>query len=229
MTGADVGGTEHTVDIPATGTILPDGLLQVEQDRYADHVAWKDGGMGRITAAMDLRLGRRVAIKEPRVHSEELRARFEREARLTARLQHPSIVRVQDAGRWPSGRPFYVMELVQGRQLDQVLRTMPTFEERLALLPHVLAVADAMAYAHGQRIIHRDLKPQNVVIGEFGETVVVDWGLAKDLSSDEVAGNDEQPTTEPSETGSTSLTHYGEVLGTPAYMSPEQAEGRSAD
>src|SRR4051812_8337629 len=138
--------------------------------------------MGRIVSARDLRLNRTVAIKELRVQSPELRARFEREALLTARLEHPSIVSIHEAGRWPSGEPFYAMKLVPGRPLDEVIAGATTLAKRLALLPHVVAVADALAYAHQQRVIHRDLKPQNVLVGEFGETVVIDWGLAKDLS-----------------------------------------------
>ncbi|HEV8321085.1 MAG TPA: protein kinase [Myxococcota bacterium] len=195
------------------------------------------GGMGRIVAARDLRLGRPVAIKELRKARPDLMRRFQREALLTARLQHPAIVCVYEAGRWPSGEPFYAMKLVTGKPLDRVVAETPRFDERLALLPAVITVADALAYAHEQRIIHRDLKPANVLVGAFGETVVIDWGLAKDLSAvavpDEVeaapaaaagaAAVPDEPAAQPSE------TKAGAVLGTPAYMPPEQAQGHAVD
>ena len=93
-----------------------------------------------------------------------------REALLTARLQHPAIVPVHEAGRWPTGEPFYAMKLVSGRPLDALIGEARTLDQRLSLLPHLLAVAEAIAYAHSRGIIHRDLKPQNVLVGDFGET-----------------------------------------------------------
>jgi hypothetical protein len=111
------------------------------------------GGMGRIMAAHDCRLGRPVAIKELLIDSSELHARFEREARITARLQHPAIVNLLDAGEWPGGEPFYVMKLVTGESLDTAIAQRPTLEERLALLPNVIAAVDALAYAHSMRVI----------------------------------------------------------------------------
>ena len=140
------------------------------------------GGMGRIMFARDRRLGRSVAIKELLLESGELRARFEREARITAKLQHPAIVNLLEAGTWPNGEPFYVMKLVTGESLEKVIAERPTLDTRLALLPNVIAAVDALAYAHNMRVIHRDLKPANVLVGEFGETVVIDWGMAKDLA-----------------------------------------------
>src|SRR5262245_32090489 len=205
---------------------FPD-LLQVDTDRYADRAVMTQGGMGRIVVARDRRLRRRVAVKELRTQSAALRARFEREALLTARLQHPSIVSSYEAGRWPSGEPFYAMRLVPGRPFDQVIAAASTLGSRLALLPHVLAVADALAYAHKERVIHRDLKPQNVLVGEFGETVVIDWGLAKDLTDALAEGSlAGSPYREPADMGA---TRVGDILGTPAYMPPEQAEGKPAD
>jgi tetratricopeptide (TPR) repeat protein len=202
-----------------------DQLAPVDPAHYADRVALTQGGMGRIVSARDRRLGRRVALKELRDNRPSLRARFEREALLTARLEHPSIVSLHEAGRWPSGAPFYAMRLVSGRSLDRVIAETTNLEERLALLPHVLAVADALAYAHEQRVIHRDLKPHNIMIGEFGETVVIDWGLAKDLTvaDDPAAAPDRSADASGAETGA------GQILGTPAYMPPEQADGLSVD
>ncbi len=144
--------------------------------------------------ASDTRLNRPVAIKELLGSAGEVaEERFVREALLTARLQHPSIVPLYEAGRWPSGAPFYAMKLVTGRSLEDVIAESLTLPQRLALLPHVLAAAEAMAYAHSERIIHRDLKPANVLVGAFGETVVIDWGLAKDLAAPEVDGLEQEP------------------------------------
>jgi eukaryotic-like serine/threonine-protein kinase len=139
------------------------------------------GGMGRVFAGRDLRLERPVAIKMLRASDVAAAARFEREVKLAARLQHPGVVPVYDAGFWPSGEPFLVMKLVLGQSLARVIRDAETLADRMALLPHVIAAADAVAFAHDQSIVHRDLKPTNILVGAFGETVVVDWGLAKDL------------------------------------------------
>src|ERR1044071_286529 len=140
------------------------------------------GGLGRVSRAHDVQLGRDVAIKEliSRGHVSELR--FLREALITARLEHPGIVPVYEAGRWSDGTPLYAMKLVAGRPLRDLILERKTVDERIGLLHHVIAVADAIAYAHGRNIIHRDLKPANVIVGDFGETIVIDWGLAKDLS-----------------------------------------------
>jgi tetratricopeptide (TPR) repeat protein/tRNA A-37 threonylcarbamoyl transferase component Bud32 len=200
-------------------------LVTVARDLYADRQLLAEGGMGKVVIARDRRLGRRVAIKELRVDNVATRARFEREAMLTARLEHPGIVGVHEAGRWPSGEPFFAMRVIQGRSLDKVFQQRRDHAARLALLPTVLAVADAVAYAHEQGIIHRDLKPHNVMVGEFGETVVIDWGLAKALHDDD-SGAGAQPLPLP-ESGD--LTIHGSVIGTPMYLPPEQARGEEVD
>src|SRR5262249_36594426 len=161
-------------------------------------------------------------------------SRFQREALITARLQHPGIVPVYEAGRWPSGEPFFAMKLVSGRPLDKVIAEATSLPARLALLPRLAAACDAMAYAHSQRIIHRDLKPGNVLIGDFGETVVIDWGLAKDLdAADSPESANRAPRARKSqpkiEHQSSTLTVAGSVMGTPAYMAPEQARGETVD
>jgi tetratricopeptide (TPR) repeat protein len=188
------------------------------------------GGMGRVVSATDRRLGRPVAIKELHRDVAGGATRFVREALVTARLQHPSIVPVYEAGRWPDGVPFYAMKMVSGQSLSLLIRARHTLSARLALLPHVIAVAEAIAYAHSQRIIHRDLKPANVLVGPFGETVVVDWGLAKDLSrpSDEPAtpASKDPPAVAGASADSTVV---GTVLGTPHFMPPEQARGEAVD
>jgi tetratricopeptide (TPR) repeat protein len=167
------------------------------------------GGMGRISIAEDTLLHREVAIKELLAPSTALAARFHRELALTSRLQHPSIVSIHDGGTWPSGEPFYVMRLVSGQSLDRVIARHASVAARIGLLPHGIAMVDALAYAHSEGIIHRDLKPANILVGDFGETVVIDWGLARDLRAPD---GDERL-----------------VVGTPAYMAPEQARGEVVD
>ncbi|HEY1810951.1 MAG TPA: serine/threonine-protein kinase [Kofleriaceae bacterium] len=225
-TGSESGTSSRRGSRPSIAS-SPDylELRVVDPDHYALVREIARGGMGRIWMARDRRLGRDVALKEVLVDSEAIVRRFEREARITARLQHPSIVGVHEAGVWPSGEPFYAMRLVSGRSLDDAIAATTSFADRLALLPNLLAVADAMAYAHGQRVIHRDLKPRNIVVGEFGETVVIDWGLAKDLGDSldletSIAGIG---TSGPGETTA------GDILGTPSYMPPEQAAGEGVD
>jgi serine/threonine protein kinase/tetratricopeptide (TPR) repeat protein len=223
-----------------------DELPLADPAQYISEREVARGGMGRIIAAHDRHLGRPVALKELLHADAEQAARFRREALITARLQHPAIVPVYQAGRWPSGEPFYAMKLVSGRPLDRVIADADTLAARLSLLPSIIAAVDAIAYAHSRRVVHRDLKPANVLVGDFGEIVVIDWGLAKDLDApteDDVATAPpakKEPTERIAE-GSTnrkpksqsgdsaSLTVAGAVMGTPAYMPPEQARGDSVD
>lgn len=179
------------------------------------------GGMGSIRTARDRRLGRTVAIKQ--LAPGAAAARFEREALITAKLQHPAIIPVYEAGRLPSGEPFYAMRLIPGKSLDREVETRTTLADRIALLPNLIAAVDAVAYAHTNRVIHRDLKPSNILIGEFGETVVIDWGLAKNL--DETA--DHVPDAGPYRNPGKAHTIQGSVLGTPAFMAPEQSRGEA--
>jgi len=183
------------------------------------------GGNGRITKARDRRLQREVALKQLN-HARSGHSRFVREALLTARLQHPSIIPVYEYGRFASGEPFFAMKLVHGQSLRDAIRERATLEQRLELLPNVLAVADAIAYAHSERVIHRDLKPSNVLIGAFGETVVIDWGLAKDLDGDESVDPSSHAT---ADIAAIDATNTGAILGTPVYMPPEQALGEPVD
>jgi serine/threonine protein kinase len=181
------------------------------------------GGMGRILLAIDRRLGRRVAIKELLSTKEDLRARFLRETLLTASLQHPGVVPVYEAGQWPTGTPFYAMKLISGVTLRDLLDETPR-ERRLALLPRLIAAVDAVTFAHVRRVVHRDLKPSNILCGPYGDTYVIDWGLAKILDpSLEQSLRPDQP---PSPSG---MTDAGQVMGTPGYMSPEQASGAAVD
>jgi serine/threonine protein kinase len=216
------------------------GLTAVGPEAYAVIEVFAEGGIGRILRAHDRRLDRPVALKELLTASRSLEERFVREARLTARLQHPGVVPIYEVGRWPSGEPFYAMRLVAGGPLLDRIAAAPSLDQRLALLPHVITVAEAMAYAHSQRIIHRDLKPENVLVGEYGETVVIDWGLAKDLAEEtaeapveRAAGRAPSATSSSSSgrrrVGRESLTVMGAVMGTLAYMPPEQAYGDPVD
>jgi eukaryotic-like serine/threonine-protein kinase len=202
-------------------------LPEVPSSAYVLGTEIARGGMGRIVAARDVRIGRTVAVKELLESSPHRSARFEREARMTARLQHPGIIPIYEIGRWPDGKPFYSMRQVPGRTLHQVVMEARTLADRLSLLPSVTAATAAVAYAHSKQIIHRDLSPTNILVGAHGETVVIDWGLAKDLSRPGQA--DIELGVYRGSSGSPDLTAVGTVIGTPAYMPPEQALAGAVD
>jgi serine/threonine protein kinase len=194
---------------------------QPESGRYEILDRIGEGGMGVVYLARDRELAREVALKvlrapEPSPHE---RARILREARILARLEHPGIVPVHDVGLLPDGRVFYVMKHVRGERLDRYARGERT---RAELLRVFVQVCDAVAFAHAAGVIHRDLKPQNVMLGAFGEVLVLDWGVAKQRG-DRV----EVPASQ-SVAPVSGSTASGAVLGTPGYMAPEQLSGRSA-
>jgi len=194
------------------------------------------GGMGAVYAAQDKTLNRRVAIKvlDSADRHDALQERLVREARVLAQLEHPGIVPVHDAGTLADGRVFYVMKFVEGSRIDQFLASVPSLPERLRLF---LRICETVSFAHSRGILHRDLKPSNVMVGAFGEVLVMDWGLAKILRPDSNARSEETVrSTEPllgavaggGETQITSVTRDGMILGTPGFMSPEQAQGKSS-
>ena len=199
----------------------------VRRGEFAVVKVHAQGGLGRVSVARDERIGRRVALKEIRGDrlSPEAEHRFVTEAEITGQLEHPGIVPVYAMDQDDQGRPFYVMRFIEGEPLSKAIAAChgDAAEGSIAeLIPRFLDVCQALAYAHSKQIIHRDLKPANVMLGAYGETLVVDWGLAKRLDSD-----DAQPDTGPGLIRPTAAlaTMDGAVLGTPSYMAPEQARG----
>ena len=181
------------------------------------------GGMGTVYLAEDRELNRLVAIKvlnTPEV-TDDLRQRMVREAQIIARLEHPGIVPVHDVGTLPDGRAFYAMKFVRGSRLDEYAAQNSSLRDRLRKFQ---AACDAVAFAHAHGVIHRDLKPQNIMIGSFGEVLVLDWGVAKilpQMNADEYRAESDLR----SSAFICGNTSNGTVIGTPHYMSPEQARG----
>ncbi|MFO0633703.1 MAG: WD40 repeat domain-containing serine/threonine protein kinase [Nannocystaceae bacterium] len=175
------------------------------EDRYVDGGVLGRGGMGEIRVVFDARLDRHVAIKTPVLAHPAMWQQFIEEARLTAGLGHPGIVTVLDAGILPDGRPYYTMPIIEGHSLAQAIEGA-SVAARLRLIKHFLDACNAVAFAHAEGLVHRDLKPANILVGRFGETLVVDWGLAGP-SGQRPAG----------------------VVGTPSYMAPEQVCGDPLD
>src|SRR6266852_4581450 len=182
------------------------------------------GGMGEVYLAEDTNLGRRVAIKFPTLESNErdYRARFLREARAVSELSDPHIATLYDYGQTSEGRPFLVMELVRGKTLARMMRKGQLTLARV--LEIVEAVATALTEAHTRGIVHRDIKPTNIMIDERGRVKVLDFGLAKQLNENEIHVSEPE-----AQTLLAVHTRSGAMVGTPAYLSPEQAMGGSVD
>lgn len=207
LSDAAVARLREAVDRPDAGT------------RYAVHELLGRGGMGAVYLATDQLLRRDVALKvltTEMAHGDAVR-RLEREARVLAALDHPGIVAIHDAGTLVDGRPFYVMRLVRGRSLDEQAR----HESRGERLRRFVAICDAVSFAHSRGVIHRDLKPSNVMIGEFGEVLVLDWGVAKS-AGDATAESRNDALASGGNTGD------GAVIGTPGFMAPEQSGAASS-
>jgi outer membrane protein assembly factor BamB len=219
---ATFGGLDDLDDLDVEESQAP------EADRFEVRGEVARGGLGKVLEAHDRVLQRPVALKTLLRDRPDAHARFQRETLLTARLQHPNIVPVYDGGLDAEGLPYLSMRLVHGRTLEQAIAEAEGLAGRLELLPAVVDACHAVAYAHSQRIVHRDLKPDNVLVGAFGETVVIDWGLAKDLDAP-----DDDPAIDLGDgfsmASGDSLTRVGSVVGTPAYMPPEQAAGQPVD
>ncbi len=190
------------------------------------------GGIGLVSVALDVELNREVALKEiqdQQADDPASRTRFVLEAEITGRLEHPGVVPVYGLGSSPAGRPYYAMRLIKGDSLKEAVDRLHREGEQpwvlRGLLNRFVAVCYAVAYAHSRGILHRDLKPANIMLGPYGETLVVDWGLAKVIGRAEAAAfGTPEATLRP--VGSGTETADGSTIGTPAYMSPEQAEGR---
>jgi serine/threonine protein kinase len=213
LAGEDVGRLARALRAPdLSGTRL---LLLREIGR---------GGMGSVWEAEDPDLARSVAVKVLDLPdaSGDLAARLRLEARVLARLEHPGIVPVHDVGNLPDGRPFYAMKLVRGERLDAAAARLATLPERLRLF---LRVCEPVAFAHARGVVHRDLKPENVMVGPFGEVLVLDWGIARVVGEAAPAPG---PKAEAEPPAAGTGTAAGTVLGTRGFMAPEQERGEGS-
>jgi len=198
------------------------------------------GGLGEVFVAEDQELHREVALKEIQDRFADdavLRSRFLLEAEVTGGLEHPGVVPVYGLGSYADGRPFYAMRFIKGDSLKGAIKAFhqakaagldPT--ERTAhlrtLLGRFIDVCNAMEYAHSRGVLHRDLKPGNIMLGKYGETLVVDWGLAKVIGRPEAHAQSDEKTLRPTSASGSAATQMGHRLGTLQYMSPEQAMGQ---
>jgi serine/threonine-protein kinase len=237
--GTAAGSTEPEGEGPGCDSGFTAGVTSVQGQRFRVLRPHAKGGLGAVFVALDQELHREVALKQildNRADDERSRARFVLEAEITGGLEHPGIVPVYGLGTYADGRPYYAMRLIRGDSLKEAIERFHADEalkkdpgrrslELRKLLRRFLDVCNAIDYAHSRSVLHRDIKPANIIVGRHGETLVVDWGLAKPLGRAEpCAPGDERPLTPSSASGSAE-TLPGSVLGTPAYMSPEQAEG----
>lgn len=195
------------------------------------------GGMGIIYESSDLTLQRSVAVKVSSVAGHHGDPRFKQEAEVLAALAHPNIVPIHSFGTDPNGNPFYSMKLIKGRTLQAIIDTLradPTKASAEYPLAKRLSIfrkaCDALSFAHSHGFIHRDIKPDNIMVGEYGEVLVMDWGLAKRIGAAELpTATSANSTPRDASSSSLGMTLEGDVIGTPQYMAPEQAEGRIAD
>jgi serine/threonine-protein kinase len=212
---------------------LPDAAPPTHAGRCELGAEIGRGGMGAVLAGRDPALDRPLAVKvllPGRAGDADLERRFLAEAQVCGQLQHPGVVPVYDVGRLADGRPFFTMKLVKGRTLADLLAERPSPSADLPRFVQVFEqVCQAVAYAHSRGVIHRDLKPANVMVGEFGEVQVMDWGLAKVLTggapTPPASSAPPASTIYTVRTGANEHSREGTVLGTPAYMAPEQARG----
>ena len=229
-----------TVDAVGSAVAAPSPSDSKGAPRFRKLQAHAKGGLGEVHRARDEELGRTVALKEMRPEhrgNPALRSRFLFEAEINGNLEHPGIVPVYGLGRYPDGRPFYAMRFIEGESLEEAIGRShlgasvgdPGFANLglRRLLRRFVDICNAVAYAHSRGVLHRDLKPANVMLGPFGETLIIDWGLAKLLKAEGTGVEPSSDSTLATLSGSgLALTMAGRALGTPMYMSPEQAEGR---
>ncbi|MCF6227807.1 MAG: serine/threonine-protein kinase, partial [Planctomycetes bacterium] len=251
-----VSSNDDTLQARSVTTIRP-STRSLERlgapDRYKIRKEHARGGMGRILIARDNVVGREVALKEllpeissaasvppGSVESQGITERFLREAKVTGQLEHPNIVTVYEIGKHKDGSIYYTMKFVHGETMSRRLNNIESNETlneseklaaRIRMLDSFADVCNAIAFAHSRHVIHRDLKPDNIMIGEFGETVVLDWGLARVQGQEDEAAKDLQNRSRAISDSllhgdSANLTLDGSVVGTPAYMAPEQARGK---
>jgi tetratricopeptide (TPR) repeat protein/tRNA A-37 threonylcarbamoyl transferase component Bud32 len=218
---------------------LPSRLSPAAESRYHPRRRHARGGLGEVHIAHDQELDREVALKrirDERAGDEDSRRRFLLEAEITSKLEHPGVVPVYGLVQGAGGTPCYAMRFVQGEPLKEAIERFHAAEgpgrdpgqRRLALrqlLGRFIAVCNTVAYAHSRGIVHRDLKPANILLGKYGETLVVDWGLAKPFARTEAERSSGEETLAPTSGSTEGGTQLGQAAGTPAYMSPEQAEG----
>lgn len=229
-------GARANSDFEASTDTVREFASAGKDSRYTIVKTHAKGGLGEVFIAEDLDLHRRVALKEIQpfaADDPESRARFLLEAEITGRLEHPGIVPVYSLGASAKGRPYYAMRFIQGESLKEAIekhhaKNHQDLSEKAVefrqLLSRFVAVCQAVAFAHDRGILHRDLKPANIMLGKFGETLVVDWGLAKVLGKS-TSDFSSVSTLIPKRQDDSSETRHGAVVGTPAYMSPEQARG----
>jgi serine/threonine-protein kinase len=228
------GDDPYSTRPPSVGTPTSSGL------RFRILRPHREGGLGQVYVARDEELRREVALKEikgERADDAESRARFLLEAEVTGGLEHPGIVPVYGLGTYADGRPFYAMRFIRGDSLHDAIKQFhgPNAKRAAAgersvamrkLLGRFLDVCNAMEYAHSRGVLHRDLKPGNIMLGPYGETLVVDWGLAKPLGTADPAGRSPEGALRPAAASDVTPTQAGRAVGTLEYMAPEQAAGR---
>ena len=237
--GASSSTTPSRVRTAARTTVLPrrdaQGAPPADHPdaelRYAPLKRLGEGGMGEVALVRDQDIGRDVAVKRllPGLSADAL-DRFAREVRIVGRLEHPNIVPIHDVGVDADGQHYFVMKYVEGETLETIIQKLREGDAGYAARYSIgrrteifLELLQALRYAHAHGVIHRDIKPANVMVGAYGEVMLMDWGIAKELGEKEPASA--PASGPPSDAADRFRTHQGALVGTPAYMSPEQAKG----
>jgi tetratricopeptide (TPR) repeat protein/tRNA A-37 threonylcarbamoyl transferase component Bud32 len=229
-----VAADPHMTMAPSVGASTSTGT------RFRIVRSYARGGLGEVFVAQDQELHREVAVKQIQLrHADEVesRVRFVQEAEITGGLEHPGIVPVYGLGTYSDGRPYYAMRFIRGDSLKDAIEDFHSAAgkkrsavdrnlELRGLLRRFIDVCEAIDYAHSRGVLHRDLKPGNIMLGKYGETLVVDWGLAKSLDRPDLATTMGESKLRPSTASGSAATLMGSAVGTPQFMSPEQAGGR---